>query len=84
MMIRYGTLGYDAVRCLGFVSSLRLEPERFQQETTVVFQPYIRRSAPDGGAHTDRWARAKPASLRDISATYARVISKLPLADFFT
>ena len=30
MMIRYGTLGYDAVRRLGFVSGLRLGPERFQ------------------------------------------------------
>ena len=28
--VRYGTLAYDAVRCLGFVSGLRLGPERFQ------------------------------------------------------
>ena len=27
MMIRYGTLGYEAVRRLGFVSGLRLGPE---------------------------------------------------------
>ena len=34
MMIRHRTLGYDAVRRLGFVSGLRLGPERFQQADT--------------------------------------------------
>ena len=36
MMIRYGTLGYDAVRRLGFVSGLRLGPERLQQSDLMI------------------------------------------------